>query len=296
MTPIPHLGEILSTTAAMLWAVGVVLFKRSGESMPPLTLNLFKGLVALLLLTPTIPLAGGELFPHVPMRTWLLLGLSGVLGIAVADTLFFISLQRLSAGLVAVVDSLYAPIMVSMSFLWLGERLDALDLVGAALIVAGLLVGGAAAPPAGRSRRDLVVGTAAGIAGMLVMGVSIVMVKRELDQLPVLWSTWIRLLPGTLAIVPLVLLHRHRRALLAPLRPSAGWRFAIPAAVTGTYLAMMCWIGGMKYTEVSRAALLNQLSTIFIFVLATVVLREPLTIRRLTAIGLAAGGAVLVVL
>jgi drug/metabolite transporter (DMT)-like permease len=51
----------------------------------------------------------------------------------------------------------------------------------------------------------------------------------------------------------------------------------------------------MKHTDVSRAALLNQLSTIFIFVLATIFLREALTTRRVIAIILACIGALLVV-
>jgi drug/metabolite transporter (DMT)-like permease len=39
---------------------------------------------------------------------------------------------------------------------------------------------------------------------------------------------------------------------------------------------------------------LNQLSNIFIFILAALVLKEPVTLRRLIAIILAFGGALLV--
>jgi drug/metabolite transporter (DMT)-like permease len=59
---------------------------------------------------------------------------------------------------------------------------------------------------------------------------------------------------------------------------------------------MICWIGGMKHVEVSVATTLNQLSTIFIFVLAIVFLKEPLTWRRTLAIGLAFCGGLLVAL
>jgi len=57
---------------------------------------------------------------------------------------------------------------------------------------------------------------------------------------------------------------------------------------------MIVWIGGMKFIDVHRAALLNQLSAIFIFVFAVIFLKEPLTRRRLIAISLAATGAFLV--
>lgn len=292
--PIPYLGETLSIAAALSWAFGVIFFKKAGEGLPPLALNVFKGVVALLVLTPTIPLAGETLAPDVPAATWLLLAVSGVLGVAVSDTLFFISLEKLGAGLTAVVDTVYTPIFLGLSFLWLGERMDASDLCGAGLIVVALLVGSASRPPPGRSRRDLVVGSVLGITGIAVMGVSIVMIKKTLNELPVLWSTWVRLLGGTVAVLPLIACSGDRRRLIEAMRPSRSWRWAVPASIAGTYLAMICWIAGLKYTSVSRAALLNQLSTIFIFALATVILREPLTLRRVGAIALALTGALLV--
>lgn len=291
---IPHLGEILSIAAALSWAFGVIFFKKAGEELPALTLNVFKGAVALLLLTPTILLAGETFDPGVPASTWLLLAVSGLLGIAVSDTLFFISLEKLGAGLTAVVDTVYTPVFLGLSFLWLGERMDASDLLGAGLIMAALLVGSASRPPPGRSRKDITVGTVLGVAGIAVMGVSVVMIKETLNDLPVLWSTWVRLLAGTLGVLPLIALSRDRRRLLVALRPSRSWRWAVPASITGTYLAMVCWIAGLKFTSVSRAALLNQLSSIFIFALATLILREPLSFRRVVAIVLALVGALLV--
>jgi drug/metabolite transporter (DMT)-like permease len=276
--------------------VGVILFKRAGETMPPLPLNFFKGALALLLLTPTIYLVGGDLLPDEPWTTWAMLAVSGFLGIALADTMFFISLERLGAGLTAVVDTSYAPIIMGLSYIWLGERLGTADLLGAALIASGLLVGSAARPPEGKTRRDLLIGGAIGIGGIVTMGLSIVMVKPLLNELPVLWSTWVRLLAGTAGIIPLMLLHPRRRQLFGALRPEGSWRWAVPASFLGTYMAMSCWIGGMKYTEVSRAALLNQLSTIFIFILAVAVLREPLTWRRALSVALAVAGALLVIL
>ena len=48
---------------------------------------------------------------------------SGVVGIAVADTLVFAGLNILGAGRAAVVDCSYAPILVLFSFLLLGETL-----------------------------------------------------------------------------------------------------------------------------------------------------------------------------
>jgi drug/metabolite transporter (DMT)-like permease len=159
-----------------------------------------------------------------------------------------------------------------------------------------MLIGSWTRPEPGKTRRDLVVGTVIGVIGIASMALSIVMIKEVLNNSAVLWATWVRLAAAAIGLVPMVLLSPRRRVLLTALKPSASWRFPLIASVVGTYLAMMCWIGGMKHVEVSVATTLNQLSTIFIFVLATLFLKEPLTRRRVLAIALAFAGGLLVTL
>jgi drug/metabolite transporter (DMT)-like permease len=66
-----------------------------------------------------------------------------------------------------------------------------------------------------------------------------------------------------------------------------------PAAVLGTYLSILLWLGGMKYTQASVASALNQLSLVFIFLLAVIFLGEKPAPLKILAVALAAGGAVM---
>lgn len=297
MANIPLAGEILSVAAAVCWAVGVVLFKKSGEALPPASLNLFKNVVAILLLLPTLPWFGVSYFPgDQPPEAWVRLIVSGVIGIAIADTLFFVALEKLGAGLTAVVDTCYTPLMLFLSYVVLVEQIGIPVYVGAALIVGGMLIGSLTRLPPGKTRQDLVLGTLIGVTSVALMAISIVMIKGVLNHAPALWATWIRLLAGVVGLIPMIALSRRRVQLIRAFKSKAILKYPLWAAVFGTYLAMMAWIGGMKYADVSVAATLNQLSTIFIFILAVAFLREPLTWRRVLAIGLAFTGGMLVVL
>jgi len=51
-------------------------------------------------------------------------------------------------------------------------------------------------------------------------------------------------------------------------RPQRLWRWMLPATVAGTYFSMVLWLGGIKYTETSTAALLNQMATVFLLILS----------------------------
>ena len=72
--------------------------------------------------------------------------------------------------------------------------------------------------------------------------------------------------------------------------------FSIPATILGSYLALIAWIAGMKYTLTGIAAIFNQSSTIFILLFATLFLREPVTRRKVLAAALAVAGILIVTL
>jgi drug/metabolite transporter (DMT)-like permease len=290
------MGELYALGAALVWAFAVILFKRSGESMSPFALNLFRVGVSLVVLVPLLLVGRQELWRPLPWRDYAVLGASGVLGIAVADTFFHRALFRLGAGLTSIVDCMYSPFIVGFAFLLLGERLSAWQFMGMALVMIAVLLTTRARLPQGLDRRGLLVGIAYGVAAMGTMGLAIVWVKPVLERTPVLWATTVRQILTFALMVPVALVHPRRRRLLGVFKPAANWRFSLPGALLGSCLALLLWIGGMKYTQAGAAAILNQTSTIFILLLATVFLHEPFTRKKLLAALLAFGGIVLVTL
>jgi Integral membrane protein DUF6. len=67
----------------------------------------------------------------------------------------------------------------------------------------------------------------------------------------------------------------------------------VPGAFFGTYLSLIFWMGGMKYTSASVAAVLNQLNVIFAVLLAAMFLKERMDKWKILAAVLAFVGALL---
>ena len=59
---------------------------------------------------------------------------------------------------------------------------------------------------------------------------------------------------------------------------------------------MLLWLGGLKYTDASVAALLNQLTVVFTITMGVIVLKEKLTRGRIIGAAAALCGAVVIVL
>jgi drug/metabolite transporter (DMT)-like permease len=151
---------------------------------------------------------------------------------------------------------------------------------------------------AGLSRRTLFTGIGLGMLSIAMMAVGVVYAKLVLgtNGFPLLWATAIRLIAGTAALWAIVLASPNRHAVLSVFRPGAAWRYTIPASILGTYLSMIFWLAGFKYTHASVAAVLNQTSAFFAMLLGAVFLGEKLTLRRIAALAVAMLGVIIVTL
>lgn len=297
------LGSVFSLLSAFFWALAVILFKKAGDTFSPISLNIYKSVVAFVLVSMTMLVMDVPLFPDVELRTWGLLALSGFVGITLADICFFTALNRLGAGMVAVVECLYLPNVLLFSFLLLDERLSGGGIIGSMLVLSAVVVGSLSPNRLSKKTDDTGMpplssrlhGIAAGILAMVFLALGIIMIKDVLERTNVFWATLVRVSSGCITLAAIVLCHPRRRQYLAEFRVSRAWLTALPASVTGNYVALLLWVAGMKYTTASRAGTLNQMSTIFIFIMAAVFLKERITAQKLAAICMAVTGAYLTI-
>ncbi len=288
------MGELFALSTAVTWSIAVILFKKSGEKVPPFALNFFRVAVSSLLFVLMFVAIREPVFGVAPVRDYLILIASGVIAIAVSDTLFHMCLNRVGAGLNAIIDGLYSPSIVFFAWLLIGEKLSHWQLAGMGSVLLGIFIATRHSPPPGATRSQLIFGIIWGVLSMLTLGVGIVIAKPVLNHSPVLWATAVRQVGCFLAMLPVALLLPSRKRIFSNFIPHSSWKYMIPGTVIGSFLSLIFWIAGMKYTQAGTAAILNQTSSIYIIILATVFLRERLTIRKVTALVLALAGIIMV--
>lgn len=286
------MGEAFALASAVCWAVAVILYRRSGESFGPFTLNFIKNLLAAVLLVPTLAVFSTLQPPPLTAEEWLICIVSGLIGLAVADSLYFAALNRLGAGRTGIVAALFSPAVIVLSILFLDERLVAAQVAGLALVLGGITLV-SRGPDLDIAPGDLHRGLAFGLASVVLMAVGIVMVKRILEQHDVLWIAQIRLLAGIAGMAVVLVLSGRLGRFRAQLAQPHRWGILLAATFVGTYLAIIFLLAGYKYTLASVAAVLNETAAIFIVLFAWLFLGETLTRRKLAAVALAFGGVAL---
>ena len=291
-----HLGESAALIVAVTWAFAVILFKKSGENVHPLALNLFKNLLAFILIIPTIVIMSQNYPEALTTNEMYLLLFSGALGIGISDSMFFRSLNLLGAGLSAIVDCLYSPFIIGLSILMLGERLTVMQIIGTVMIISAIVTAIRIKGAPNLSKEQLIWGLIWGALAMLTMAISIVTIKPILERTALLWVTEIRLAGGILILLVILVLNPKGKAIIRTLVTDKGKLYTWAGSFIGAYIAMILWITGMKYTQASIAAALNQTSNIFVFIFAALFLRERITLAKGIGITLAVAGATIIVI
>ncbi len=295
-------GQFCALMAALLWALALVMFRQSGRVVRPIALNLFKNTVAIAFFGATLLLIAAlgreSLFDEdvqpLTLDDWLILILSGAVGIAIADTLFLYSLNRLGVGWFVIVDCLYSPSTILFAWLITFEQLEWPHYVGASLIIVSILIATQQKRPEGVTRGQMFAGIVAGAGAAILMGFGIALAEPVIERTSTVLAATIRITAGNLILLVFVLARPNRGEVLAIFKPQHEWRRLIPAAALGTYLTLLFWHTGFKFTGAAINAILNQTTFAFALILAWLLLREPLTARKWASVALAASGVIVV--
>jgi len=286
---------ILGTLASSLcWAVAVILFRMSADHVTAFGVNVGKNLVGTLFFTLTLLIMGTPFMPSMPQTDLWLLILSGVVGIGVGDLLFMTSLKWLGAGLNAIVGCIYTPLMILAGVMFFHESVNAQLIVGAVCVVSAIII--ASTGDSRQRPRRLALGIVVATISMLCTLVGAVLYKDLLARYDLFYITWVRLIAGSAFLIVYYAFHPLRSRLLDGLGNWRNWRSLTLSGFLGTYLAISFWALGLRNLPASLIAVFSELTVIMIILMAYFFLREPLTLRKMVATGLAVGGAFLSVI
>ena len=289
-------GELFALSSAMVWALAVILFRRSGETLPAFELNLFKNCFGMVLMVPTILLVDGLELPDYTSIELILVFVSGLFGIAVADTWYLKALNTMGASRTGIVSSLFSPFVIFLSAIFLGERLVSWQWLGFVLVMAGVLLVTWRSHRSAVDAADVKRGVLYGVGAVFMMAVGVVMVKEILETRSFLWTVELRIIGGVSGMIIYMLINSQWRSVKRNFSKPQPWATVMLASFLGAYFALILWLGGYKLIDASVASVLNETNVAFIVFLAWLMLGEQINRRKLAGLGLTLGGVIIMML
>lgn len=135
----PFFGEIIALTTVLCWTFSVQLFAVASKEVGAIPVNIIRISVALLLFSVLLFLKEGAIIPvDYPVRAWLFLSLSGVIGFFIGDIYLFKALIELGPRITMLIQSLVAPTAAIFGWTFLHESYGLHQWMGMFITLAGV--------------------------------------------------------------------------------------------------------------------------------------------------------------
>jgi len=127
------MGVFAALGTALCWAIAARLFSGIGNAFSPLTMNFWKGLISIALLSVVLIAVQPALF-STNVVVWLLV--SGFIGIGIGDTCFFKALQSIGDSQAVLVAETLAPLFTALfAMAFIGEWITWQQWIGVAVVL-----------------------------------------------------------------------------------------------------------------------------------------------------------------
>lgn len=243
-----------------------------------MAINLAKGMVALLCLGGLLLVGGAAL--DIDSTSALALALSGIVGICLGDTLYFLTLARLGPRLTLLLGSLIPVTTAIIAVLFLGEVVTAVAWLGIGLTIAGVTYVLWQRTSTQHGVEAWRSGVFFGLLFVAANALGIIASKVGVQQVPALEATFIRQAWAIAGLTFWGLMMRDLLGWVRPLRNKKLLKMLLVAAVIGAFLGTWLSIVAIKYTHVAVAAALNSTSPLFVLPLAALLLKERIQARE----------------
>jgi chloramphenicol-sensitive protein RarD len=278
-------GYAFALFSSLGGSLATVIGKWNLEVISPLLLNcLIFSIAAVLFAAVLLPARGPRhLFCHSP-RGWLWIGLFGATSVG-ALWAFWAGVQRMDPSLASLINRIEVFVTILLAVIFLRERLNRMELLGAAISIAGIIV----------MRATLRVEYSSGF-WLVLVGSVFFGITEFVSKIAVRYVA-----SGVLACL--------RSALMAFVfwlvfwavgEDFTGlqrvWPGVVALAVVGPIVARMAYLAAVRRIPVTKAAIVTQTSPVFVMVLAVLLLGQFPTLRELAGGILVLVGCVVMIL
>ena len=207
--------------------------------------------------------------------------LTGVGSITLADTLLLKSLQYIGAARNAVLSCLFSPFVILLSILFLGQGLNPVQVSGFGLVVVSTFIITTQKSNMMISKGELRKGSILGILSVFFIAAGMTAIKPIVEDESVFGTAAIRMTAAVFGNLTWIFLTGRYRKSFTILRTQIPWKTVFVAAFLGSYTALLCWIVGFKNTDTSTASVLNQTSVLFTLMFAAIFLKERMGYQKI---------------
>lgn len=288
-----HAGELMAILTAFSWSIGMFPFAEAAKRLGPNVLNLFRLVVAVILLgILTIVLTKItfiELLSSPTLLHWLWLGVSGVIGLALGDYFGFSAFATIGPRLSSVFITLAPAVALLFGYFINDERINTIGLIGMFITISGIvwLVMGKKekAKITHLSKSEYTKGVLYAALAAVCQGIGITLSQKGLhykiagENINAIHASLIRMIAATISVLIVAVIFKRLKQIVLPAvqNKNKGIAYAITGTLFGPVIGMALSMQAVSMTSASIAQTIFSLLPVFVLVLAHLFYREKIT-------------------
>lgn len=284
---------VIGATAALFssasWAFGTVMFDRVGKSIPAIGITFLKGVCCIILMAILLLFYNG--LESVGLRDFIFLAISGIIGIAVGDSLFFKSLQDLGAKTQVLFFLLGQLLTMILSLMFLDELLSAIQYIGAIILLIGITI---VIWDKQENHPNKIRGIMYATLSIICFSISSILSKVAIGNVEVITGSFYRMVFGTIFTLGYGVAFRQFRDWMAPLKHVNLCFLFVTNCIVITYGGFLLSMVALKNITVSLYSVLATTEPIFVILFAFLLNKELATKRELVGCLVAVIGLLLI--
>lgn len=293
-----YIGELAALGAAFFWSISSMVFTEATVWIGSVQLNVNRLIFASLWIMITILLAGIPI--AMTGEQIIFLAASGVIGLALGDLFLFKSFQHIGPRFGLLMLAMAPGFAGFLSFLFLGEDLSLMAVVGIAVTLAGIALVILDKKPAKNVRFSLNrEGVFFGLLAALGQGGGMVLAKAAFAQGEIngFTASLTRILFSIIILMPIgTYVKRYGNPIRLYLQDRRSLLLTVAGSIVGPYLGMTLSLIAVANTKVGIASTLTSTMPILMLPIARFVYKEKPSLRGIAGAILAVAGVALLFL
>ena len=293
-----HIGEISALGVAVCWTLSALFFQKAGNRIGSLAVNVIRLMMAIILLGFGAWVTRGYFFPtDATSYQWFWLSLSGFIGFFLGDLCLFSSYSIIGSRMAALVMTLSTPITVCIGFLFLGEHLSFIQIVGITIVVSGIFIAMLGKEKGEKLNFNVPFkGFLFAFGGALGQALGLILSKKGIGDYDAMSATQIRAITGGISFLLLITFPRRWSSLRYAVFDKTGIKFVLSGSLFGPVIGVSLSLFAIQHTEAGVAAALMGLVPIFIILPSAIMFKKRITVFQVLGAFISVAGGILLFL
>jgi drug/metabolite transporter (DMT)-like permease len=296
---IPHPGEFAALLTAIFWTVTALSFEAASRKIGAIPVNIIRLIVGFAYLSIFTWIFRGFIFPvDASYHNWIYLILSGLIGFTFGDLCLFKAYVVIGARISMLIMALAPPMTALTGWLFLGERLTLMNMLGMAITLAGVVLVVVKRRKDGLNGNRIqfsypVWGILLAFGGAVGQAVGLVLSKYGMGNYDTFAATQIRVIAGIAGFTVMFTIRGYWKEVFRALLYTKPMLQLTLGAFFGPFLGVSFSLLAIKYKETGIAAIIMSIIPVLIILPSVILFKEKVTVKEVFGAVLAVGGVAL---